>query len=74
MNLLLKTVHMIDPAQGMDCVGDILVKDGKIAKLGQNLEADGVKVLDAAGLYAAPGLFDMHVHLRDCLLYTSRCV
>ena len=48
MNLLLKTVHMIDPAQGMDCVGDILVKDGKIAKLGQNLEADGVKVVCGA--------------------------
>lgn len=65
MKLLLKSAHIIDPAQDIDCIGDILVEDGKIAKLGQNLEADKAEVLDATGLYAAPGLFDMHVHLRD---------
>lgn len=65
MKLLLKSAHIIDPVQDIDCIGDILVEDGKIVKLGQNLPADGAEVLDAAGLYAAPGLFDMHVHLRD---------
>lgn len=65
MNLLLKAARIIDPAQDIDCIGDILIEDGKIKKLGQNLQADGVEVIDAAGLCAAPGLFDMHVHLRD---------
>ncbi len=65
MNLLLKAARIIDPAQDIDCIGDILIEDGKIKKLGQNLQADGVELIDAAGLCAAPGLFDMHVHLRD---------
>lgn len=65
MNLLLKAARIIDPEQDIDCIGDILIEDGKIKKLGQNLQADGVEVIDAAGLCAAPGLFDMHVHLRD---------
>ena len=65
MKLLLKTVHIIDPVQDLDCISDILIENGKISKLGQNLCEDGAEILDAAGLYAAPGLFDMHVHLRD---------
>lgn len=65
MNLLLKAARIIDPEQDIDCIGDILIEDGKIKKLGQNLQADGAEVIDAAGLCAAPGLFDMHVHLRD---------
>lgn len=44
---------------------DILLENGKIAKIGKNLKADGAEVVDAAGLIVFPGLIDMHVHLRE---------
>lgn len=44
---------------------DILLENGKIAKIGKNLKADGAEVIDAAGLTVFPGLIDMHVHLRE---------
>ncbi len=46
--------------------GDILVKNGKIVRIAENIPADGEKEkIDASGLYAFPGLIDMHVHLRE---------
>jgi dihydroorotase len=45
--------------------GDILVKDGRVAQIGTDIPADGADIIDARGLCAAPGLVDMHVHLRD---------
>lgn len=44
---------------------DILVKDGRIARIGENLLGEDEKVLDASGKYVFPGLIDMHVHLRE---------
>ena len=41
------------------------MKDGKIAAIGQNLSADGAEVYDATGLIVAPGLIDIHTHLRE---------
>ena len=46
-------------------VCDLLVENGKIARIGSGLAAAGAKVLDAAGLHVFPGLIDMHVHLRE---------
>ena len=43
--------------------GDILLKEGKIAAIGQDLSAEGAEVLDASGLVATPGLIDAHVHI-----------
>jgi dihydroorotase len=60
--------HLIDPAVGMDALKDILLKDGRVAEIagpGKLKSANGAKVLDAAGLVVAPGLIDMHVHLRE---------
>ncbi len=65
MKLLIKGGRIINPAEQMDMTGDILVENGKIVAMGQNLAADGAQVLDAAGLVVAPGLIDMHVHLRE---------
>lgn len=61
---LLKNPRVIDPSQGVDRVCDILICDGKIEKIGEDLPAAG-EVIDCTGLVAAPGLVDMHVHLRD---------
>lgn len=65
MRLLLQNVRLIDPSQGLDKVANLLLEDGKIAGIGEHLSAEGAKVVDGTGLVAAPGLVDMHVHLRD---------
>ncbi len=65
MRLLLQNVRLIDPSQGLDQVADLLLEDGKIAQIGQGLSGEPETVVDGAGLVAAPGLVDMHVHLRD---------
>ncbi len=65
MRLLIQGGRVLDPAQGVDERLDILIEDGKIARLGGHLSADGTQVLSAAGLVAAPGLVDLHVHLRE---------
>jgi dihydroorotase len=67
MNILIKNGHIIDPANKVDGKFDLLVSDGKIAKLGKpgSLPADGSEVVDAAGKLVVPGLIDLHVHLRE---------
>ncbi len=65
MGLLLQNVRLIDPSQGVDSVQDLLLEDGKVSQIGEHLSADGMEVVDGKGLVAAPGLVDMHVHLRD---------
>src|SRR5215217_5668685 len=44
---------------------DILVKDGRIAAIGEHLSVPSAEVVDAAGLVALPGLVDLHTHLRQ---------
>ena len=62
---LIRTGHVIDPAGGVDRVCDVLIEDGRVAALGENLPAEGAKVIDAAGYVVAPGFIGMHCHLRD---------
>jgi dihydroorotase len=60
--------HLIDPAAGVDGLKDILLKDGRVAEIaasGKLKQANGAEVLDATGLIVAPGLVDIHVHLRE---------
>lgn len=65
MRLLLQNAHLIDPSQGIDQAGDLLLEEGKIAQIGKNLPVEDAQIIDGTGLVAAPGLVDMHVHLRD---------
>jgi dihydroorotase len=67
MNILIKNGHIIDPANTVDEKLDLLVADGKIAKLGKpgSLTANGAQVIDASGKLVVPGLIDLHVHLRE---------
>lgn len=65
MNLLIKNGRVIDPVNGVDGVLDILISEGTIAQLGKGLDAGVDQVVNAAGLTVAPGLVDMHVHLRE---------
>ena len=66
--LLVRGGRVVDPAQGIDRVDDLLVRDGLIVSIGaaggQPLgRAD--ETIDATGLVVTPGLVDMHVHLRE---------
>ena len=67
MNTLIKNGHVIDPANGVDLKLDVLVSDGKIAKLGKpgSISEKGTQAIDASGRLVVPGLIDMHVHLRE---------
>ena len=65
MTVWIRGARVIDPSQGLDQIGDLLLREGKIAQVGQVEAADADLVIDGQGLVAAPGLVDMHVHLRD---------
>jgi dihydroorotase len=63
--LLIKNARVVDPSQKLDEGLDILVVEGKIAKLAEKLADPKAEVIDATGLVAAPGFIDVHVHLRE---------
>ena len=63
-NLLIKNAHIISPADNLNGKADVLIADGKISEISENLSAD-CRIIDAQGLTLIPGLVDMHVHLRD---------
>ncbi|MDO4499052.1 MAG: dihydroorotase [Coriobacteriaceae bacterium] len=65
MALLLKNVRAIDPQVALDEVCDIVIRDGKIAEVGQNLSIEKGETRDMGGKIAVPGLVDVHVHLRE---------
>ncbi len=79
MNLLINKAHIIDPSQGIDGIGNILIEEGKIKSLEisagatasspkagkKEAEGSGLRTFDASGLLVIPGLIDMHVHLRE---------
>ncbi len=67
MNILIKNGRIIDPANNVDGVLDLLISGGKVARLGRqgSISETGAQVLDAVGKIVVPGLIDMHVHLRE---------
>jgi dihydroorotase len=67
MSLLISGGLIVDPAQGLEDIRDLLVEEGRIAGLEPpgTIPAAGREVIDARGLVVAPGLIDMHVHLRE---------
>ena len=66
MKRLLKGARVVDPANGIDGVHDVLIDGDRIARIGRDLRADGTSVVEiAAGLVICPGFIDMHVHLRE---------
>jgi dihydroorotase len=65
VKLLLKNARVVDPSAGIDGGHDLLVEDGRIARVAKRVEADGATTLDLSGLCVCPGFIDMHVHLRE---------
>ena len=64
--ILLRGGRVVDPSRDHDAVADVLLVDGTVAAVGKKLSApDGTEVLDVKGKVVAPGLIDVHVHLRE---------
>jgi dihydroorotase len=59
--------RVLDPGQGLDTVGDVLIRDGRIAAVGAGAAPaiGGERAIDAAGLIVCPGFVDLHCHLRE---------
>jgi len=63
--LLIRGGRVIDPASALDGVRDVLVRDGRIAAIGEGLALDGARVVDARGCIVTAGFIDLHIHLRE---------
>ena len=66
--ILIQNGRIVDPANRIDSVGDILISDDRIERVGGKIDVAhdaAVDVIDAEGLLVTPGLIDMHVHLRE---------
>lgn len=68
--LCLRGGRVLDPARGIDRVQDLWIENGKIAGLGEDAPAalrnrKDVEIVDVKGAVVAPGLVDIHVHLRE---------
>ena len=69
--ILIRGGRVVDPASGVDADRDLLLKDGRVSaidapgKLNAAAKQDAAEILDAKGLIVAPGLVDIHVHLRE---------
>lgn len=66
-DLLITGGEVIDPASGVDRALDILLRDGRVAEVSEpgKLARGGADIFKAKGLIVAPGLIDLHVHLRE---------
>jgi dihydroorotase len=66
MKKLLKGGRVVDPANGIDGVHDVLIDGDRIARVGRDLPADGASIVEIpSGFVVCPGFIDMHVHLRE---------
>lgn len=65
MKILIRNGHVVDPANKLDGVCDLLLENSKIKKVAKNIRASGVKTIDAQDKIVMPGVVDMHVHLRE---------
>jgi dihydroorotase len=72
MKILLTGARIIDPARKIDTIADVLLEDGKIAKIGIDLlpsakpkDTVKIKIIELGGMVLTPGLIDMHTHLRE---------
>lgn len=66
---LLKNGRVIDPSRGFDQIADVLIRDGIVSEIGsidiKSLNGNPGEIFDFTGMVIAPGLIDVHVHLRE---------
>ena len=64
--ILIKGGRIVDPAQGVDMVGDLLLSEGRVSGIEKSIpSSNGARVIDAVGMVVSPGFIDLHCHLRD---------
>jgi len=63
--LLLKNGRLVDPATGRDEVADVIVRDGRIVEIGEDLTIPKGVTIECAEKVVVPGLVDVHTHLRE---------
>jgi dihydroorotase len=71
-DVLILNGRLVDPASGVDAERELLLRDGRVAAVekpggfkGVKAKEAGSQIIDAAGMIVAPGLVDVHVHLRE---------
>jgi dihydroorotase len=65
-DILLRGGRVIDPARNLDVSADVLLQDGKVARIEPGIEAKpGATVVDVKGKWVVPGFIDLHCHLRE---------
>jgi dihydroorotase len=65
MKTVIRKGRVIDPSQGRDEILDLLIVDGVVAGVEKSIQEPDAEIIDARGKVVAPGLIDIHVHLRD---------
>jgi len=65
MTVRIRGARILDPASGRDEIGDLDIADGVIAALGRDLPGTAERVIEAGEQWLAPGLIDLHTHLRE---------
>ncbi|HQC38500.1 MAG TPA: dihydroorotase, partial [Thermotogota bacterium] len=63
--ILIKNVRTTDWRRAVSEPRDLLISDGKIAKIADTISREDAKIIDGKGLIALPGIIDVHVHLRE---------
>jgi len=63
--ILIRGGRILDPATDRDASGDVLIEDGRISGVEDSIDATDAEIVDAEGCWVAPGLIDMHTHLRE---------
>ncbi|MFH1354936.1 MAG: dihydroorotase [Candidatus Omnitrophota bacterium] len=65
LKLLIKNGRLVDPSNNIDEVCDLLLENGKVSKVAQQIDTNSTQVIDAKDKIVMPGIVDMHVHLRE---------
>ena len=63
--VVFRAARVVDPAGGRDEIADVWVRDGRVASVGDDAPSGDAEALDCEGLVLAPGLVDLHTHLRE---------
>ncbi len=67
--LVFRGARVLDPSRQLDEVADVVIEEGRVLRVGRDagakLSGERVRVIDAKGLWLAPGFFDLHVHFRE---------
>ena len=63
-NVVVRGARVLDPVEGIDALLDVRIDDGVIAQLGESLDTNEHRVIEAEGRTLVPAFVDPHVHLR----------